>query len=88
MAKSKAAKRKRNEQANLPQKAAKADPTLTPPPDATTVDPKHLSTVVADEDLEITIETLTTLAQYPSLTKSKAVKMPSRVSTVDTLAAE
>lgn len=73
MAKSKAAKRKRNEQANLPQKVPKADPTLTPPPDAT-LEPKHLSTVVADEDLEITIETLTTLAQYPSLTKSKACK--------------
>ncbi|KAJ5701179.1 hypothetical protein N7488_008727 [Penicillium malachiteum] len=73
MAKSKAAKRKRNAQATLPQKVAKADTILTPPPDAAT-EPKHLSTVVADEDLEITIETLNTLAQYPSLTKSKACK--------------
>ncbi|KAB8226541.1 hypothetical protein BDV33DRAFT_162401 [Aspergillus novoparasiticus] len=71
MAKSKAAKRKRNAQVELPQKVAKAAPTLTPPPDG---EPKHLKTVVPDEDLEITIETLTALAQYPGLTKSKACK--------------
>lgn len=71
MAKSKAAKRKRNAQVELPQKVPKAAPTLTPPPDG---EPKHLKTVVPDEDLEITIETLTTLAQYPALTKSKACK--------------
>ncbi|KAJ5145405.1 hypothetical protein N7448_002797 [Penicillium atrosanguineum] len=70
MAKSKAAKRKRNAQVDLPQKLPKAT-VLTPPPDG---EPKHLRTLVADEELEITIETLTALAQYPSLTKSKACK--------------
>lgn len=70
MAKSKSAKRKRNAQVDLPQKLPKAA-TLTPPPDG---EPKHLRTLVADEELDITIETLTALAQYPSLTKSKACK--------------
>lgn len=76
MAKSKAAKRKRNAQVDLPQKLPKATgtSTLTPPPDGTSLEPKHLNTVVADEELDITIETLQTLAQYPSLTKSKACK--------------
>lgn len=70
MAKSKAAKRKRNAQVDIPQKLPKAS-VLTPPPDG---EPKHLRTLVADEELEITIETLTALAQYPNLTKSKACK--------------
>lgn len=74
MAKSKAAKRKRNAQADIPQKIQKPDSVLTPPPDGTLLDPKHLNTVVSDEELDITIETLTTLAQYPNLTKSKACK--------------
>ncbi|KAJ5585158.1 uncharacterized protein N7459_004958 [Penicillium hispanicum] len=69
MGKSKATKRKRNAQAELPQKVPKAS-ALTPPPD----EPKQLQTVVSDEELDITIETLTTLAQYPGLTKSKACK--------------
>ncbi|KAJ5151126.1 uncharacterized protein N7482_010378 [Penicillium canariense] len=74
MAKSKAAKRKRNAQVELPQKIPKASTTLTPPPDGNNLEPKHLNTVVSDEELDITVETLTTLAQYPSLTKSKACK--------------
>ena len=77
MAKSKAAKRKRNAQIDLPQKQqkqAKPSSTLTPPPDGTNLEPKHLNTVVSDEELDITVETLTALAQYPGLTKSKACK--------------
>lgn len=74
MGKSKAAKRKRNAQVDLPQKAPKASSTLTPPPDGTSLEPKQLQAVVSDEELDITIETLTTLAQYPSLTKSKGCK--------------
>ncbi|KAJ5301253.1 hypothetical protein N7508_006116 [Penicillium antarcticum] len=73
MAKSKAAKRKRNAQVDLPQKLPKPASTLTPPPDGT-LEPKHIKTVVSDEELDITIETLTALAEYPSLTKSKACK--------------
>lgn len=74
MAKSKAAKRKRNAQLDLPQKQAKPSNTLTPPPDGTNLEPKHLNTVVSDEELDITVETLAALAQYPNLTKSKACK--------------
>lgn len=74
MAKSKSAKRKRNMQAQLPNKAAKTVKTITPPPDGPTFEPKSLQTVTSEEELEITIETLTTLAQYPGLTKSKACK--------------
>ncbi|KAJ6091180.1 hypothetical protein N7467_003149 [Penicillium canescens] len=74
MAKSKAAKRKRNAQVDLPQKLHKPASTLTPPPDGATLEPKHLKTVVSDEGLDITIETLTALAEYPTLTKSKACK--------------
>ncbi|KAJ5683545.1 hypothetical protein N7462_006710 [Penicillium macrosclerotiorum] len=74
MAKSKSAKRKRNAQVDLPQKAPKAESTLTPPPDGTTLEPKQLQTVISDEELDITVDTLQTLAQYPNLTKSKACK--------------
>ncbi|KAJ5241733.1 uncharacterized protein N7469_000060 [Penicillium citrinum] len=74
MARSKAAKRKRNAQVELPSKVPKASTIPSPPPDASSLEPKHLNTVVSDEDLDITIETLTTLAQYPNLTKSKACK--------------
>ena len=74
MGKSKAAKRKRNAQVDLPQKLPKAVPDLTPPPDGVPLESTHLNAVVSDEELDITIETLTALAQYPSLTKSKACK--------------
>lgn len=74
MAKSKAAKRKRTAQIDIPQKLPKAASIITPPPDGTTLEPTHLNAVVADEELDITIETLTALAQYPSLTKSRACK--------------
>lgn len=73
MAKSKSAKRKRNVQVGLPQKLLKTT-SLTPPPDSATTEPKHLKTVVSEEELDITVETLAALAQYPSLTKSKACK--------------
>ncbi|PWY82148.1 hypothetical protein BO70DRAFT_379661 [Aspergillus heteromorphus CBS 117.55] len=75
MAKSKSAKRKRNAQADLPQKHPKAASAtiLTPPPDAA-LEPKNLATIIPDDELDIAIETLNTLAQYPSLIKSKACK--------------
>jgi hypothetical protein len=72
MAKSKAAKRKRNAQIEIPQKLPKAS-ALTPPPDVAQ-EPTNIKTIVSDEELDITIETLTTLSQHPSLTKSKACK--------------
>ncbi|KAK2616415.1 hypothetical protein QQS21_000657 [Conoideocrella luteorostrata] len=72
----KAAKRKRKAQAaEASKKVAKTTSIVTPPPDATTpFEPKNLQTVISDEELDITVETLTTLAQYPNLTKSKLCK--------------
>ncbi|KAJ5485466.1 hypothetical protein N7539_005454 [Penicillium diatomitis] len=74
MAKSKAAKRKRNAQIDLPQKQAKPSTTLTPPPDGSSQEPIHINALVSDEDLDVTVDTLTALAEYPSLTKSKMCK--------------
>lgn len=75
MSKSKARKRKQVVQTENARKIPKTTPpTLTPPPDGTTFEPKSLSTIVSDEELDITIETLTTLAQYPGLIKSKFCK--------------
>ncbi|KAG6125116.1 hypothetical protein E4U12_007578 [Claviceps purpurea] len=82
MAQSNAAKRKRKAQAQAHPEASKkaakttsTQPIVTPPPDDSAhSEPKQLQTVISDEELDITIETLTTLAQYPGLTKSKACK--------------
>jgi hypothetical protein len=66
------AKRKRNgsERPGSSSKVAKS--TLTPPPEPFA--PRNLSTLVSDEELEVTIETLQTLTQYPALLKSKACR--------------
>lgn len=83
MAKSKAAaKRKRNTQASTPNKLQKACGIATPPLDheatataaVATAEPRSAQAVISPEELEITIETLQTLAQYPALIKSKACK--------------
>lgn len=75
MSKSKAAKRKRKAQAELPNKQLKTSAVITPPPsDGASPEPKNLQTIVSDEELDITIVTLTELAQFPSLIKSKACK--------------
>ncbi len=79
MAQSKAAKRKRKAQAQAqadhPSKAVKTG--SSPAGDAAAAagfEPKSLQTVISDEELEITIDTLATLAKYPNLTKSKLCK--------------
>lgn len=77
MTQSKSAKRKRNEQVNIPQKQNKMKKTTSAValfPDNEPFEIKRLQTVISEEELDITIETLTTLAQYPSLTKSKLCK--------------
>jgi hypothetical protein len=75
MGKSKSAKRKRNAQIDLPNKLLKATNDITPPPDGTSIaDPKSLHTLISEEELEVTIETLQTLSKYPSVMKSKACK--------------
>ncbi|TQV90936.1 hypothetical protein V2A60_008397 [Cordyceps javanica] len=73
MAQNKTSKRKRNakaQQSQNAQKLAKLDASITNPA-ADNFEPKSLHTVISDEELDIATETLTTLAKYPSLTKSK-----------------
>jgi hypothetical protein len=75
MSKSKAQKRKQVAHVDLPnKKVAKPSGIVTPPPDSENAQPKSLQTVVSEEELEITVETLATLANHPSLIKSKACK--------------
>ncbi|KAL6862480.1 hypothetical protein ACO1O0_002713 [Amphichorda felina] len=76
MGKSKSAKRKRAAQADPPRKISKsATSIITPPPDGSdATEPKSLATVVSDEELDITIDTLTTLTKYPGLIKTKPCK--------------
>ncbi|KAL7940650.1 hypothetical protein V8C42DRAFT_222846 [Trichoderma barbatum] len=74
MTQSKSMKRKRNAQVKSPQKHIKITKTtsaVAPVPNDEPFEVKRLQTVISDEELDITIDTLTTLAQYPSLTKSK-----------------
>lgn len=71
MSRTKSLKRKRRAAEAL----VKSDNNATlPSSDYALADPKTIQAVVVDEDLEITIETLQTIANYPSLIKSKACK--------------
>lgn len=49
-------------------------PTVGAATAATAFEPKFLSTVVPEEDLEITVDTLRALVENPGLIKSKACK--------------
>jgi hypothetical protein len=71
MAKSKFAKRKHTAQAEQSQKLQK----LAPPLDAASrSEPKSLQTLVSEEELETTIETLNVLAGYLGVLKSRACR--------------
>lgn len=75
MANSKSSKRKRAAKVDAPAKVVKTAGTVTPPPDAAAAfQPKSLQTVVSDDELDITVETLNMLAEYPGLIKSKACR--------------
>lgn len=76
MSKSKAQKRKQSGQADYPKKVAKITGVITPPPDSSNGNGQatSLRTVVSEEELEIAVETLSSLAQHPNLIKSKACK--------------
>jgi hypothetical protein len=75
MAKSKSAKRKRNAVAGYPHKLPKLSSIITPLPDPhSSLEPKSVQTLVPDEELETTIDTLTLLSGYPNIIKSKACK--------------
>jgi hypothetical protein len=69
------AKRKRSANANA--KAVKKPATAdipNPPQDASLLEPWKLISIVSSEEIEITVETLQTLTEYPGLIKSKACK--------------
>jgi hypothetical protein len=75
MSRLKAAKRKRNVHADTSKKVLKVSATGIPVTDAsTTSTPRSLNTLISDEELEVTVDTLTTLAEFPSVIKSKACK--------------
>ncbi|KAK0649706.1 hypothetical protein B0T16DRAFT_457095 [Cercophora newfieldiana] len=86
MSKNKSKKRKQNDSAShLPNKHLKtASKPITPPLDADDRnddaasknggEPTSLHTVVSQEELEITVETLAELAKHPALLKSRACK--------------
>lgn len=70
----KSSKRKRAAKVEASSKVLKTAETITPPPDHTPFQPKSLQTVVSDDELDITVETLNMLAEYPGLIKSKACR--------------
>jgi hypothetical protein len=73
MAKSKAKRRLQGLNNSHVAKKSKTSATITPPPDAG--EPKTLRSVgLEEDDLEIAIDTLRTLAENPSVIKSKACK--------------
>ena len=56
-------------------KKIKTTSTITPPPEKDLLEPKTIQSVgLTEDDLELAIDTLTTLAQNPSVIKSKACK--------------
>ena len=67
----KTSKRKRAAKVEASSKAPKAAKIITPPPDNAPLQPKSLQTVVSNDELDITVDTLTMLAEYPALIKSK-----------------
>lgn len=79
MSRLKATKRKRvAAQANVSNKISKISPsapeTRTDEPAIASTEPKHLKTLVSDEELETTVETLKALAEFPGVIKSKACR--------------
>ncbi|KAF2156509.1 prolyl 4-hydroxylase [Myriangium duriaei CBS 260.36] len=69
------AKRKRNSQVQGPAKAVKPCKILTPPwDDEPLADAKVTSEVISLEELELTVDTLQTLAEHPSIIKSRMCK--------------
>jgi len=74
MAKSKSKRKQNGLQDGRPTKKPKAFAVVTPPPE-NPAEPKTLSDLlIAEEDLEIAVDTLKTLSENPSLIKSKACK--------------
>jgi hypothetical protein len=86
MSRTKSSKRKRNAQDYVSNKASKQSSATNPfnaatLPSDTNLDetkhiyePKSLQTLISEEELDITVETLKTLTKYPSAIKAKCAK--------------
>jgi hypothetical protein len=75
MAKYKQLKRKRSPRPNALRKLQKLSGAITPPPNPSNpAEPKSLQTLIPDEELDTTIDTLNLLSGYPNILKSKACK--------------
>jgi hypothetical protein len=75
MAKSKSKKRQQNLPTDVPSKKLKTAAIVTPPPEKDVSQPKTIQSIgLDDDDLDIAIDTLSTLTQNPSVIKSKACK--------------
>lgn len=74
MAKSKAKRKQQILPAEQSSKKAKTSSIITPPPENSS-GPKTLhDLLIVEEDIEISVDTLNTLAQNPAVIKSKACK--------------
>jgi hypothetical protein len=68
------AKRKRNTvQTNVVKKPATSG-IPSPPHDTNPLEPSNVYSVVSSEEIEVAVEALQTLTEYPTLIKSKACK--------------
>jgi hypothetical protein len=74
MAKSKAKRKQQSLPIERNPKKVKSSSIITPPPETTTEAKTLHDLLIADEDIEISVDTLNTLAQNPALIKSKACK--------------
>lgn len=75
MAKSKTKRRQQGLPIDPPSKKLKTSAIVTPPPDGDPSQPKTIQSIgLDDDDLDIAIDTLKTLAENPSVIKSKACK--------------
>lgn len=72
--KSKNANKKRKAAQAESQRLSKIARPLSPPDKDEPFEPRSIQTVISEDELEITVETLISLAQYPSLIKSKPCK--------------
>jgi hypothetical protein len=75
MSRLKATKRKRNAQVDTPKKISKPSTVDTQSANLSNhLEPKSLNTLISEEELEIAVDTLVTLAKFPNVIKSKACK--------------
>ena len=76
MAGPKSNKRKRSPQANVQsnKNIKQTSDSLPSPPSSDTNEPKSLNTIISEEEIEITVDTLLTLSSHPNIIKSKPCK--------------